>query len=256
MNSLAHLVAGPETGPAVVLLHAITTSSELWRPQLPAWTSRFRVIALDLPGHGGSAPLPPGAGFADYAAAVAGTLADLGVGRAAFVGLSFGAMVGLRLAAEHPERVSAIVLANCVAKAPPPVRQAWRERIANVRAAGLEPQIEPTLSRWFTPAFAASAPMTLDWVRGLIRSTTPEGFCTAAAAISELDQLELAGSLRAPALVLAGEHDVAAPLTAMRALADAIPGSIFDTLDAAHLSNVEQATPFAERAGRFLQNHS
>jgi pimeloyl-ACP methyl ester carboxylesterase len=85
---LAPSVDGSANDQPVVLLHALTTSSDLWSPQLAAWASQFRVVRIDLPGHGKSAPPPGIASMAVYARTVRDVLDHLVVNRAAFVGLS------------------------------------------------------------------------------------------------------------------------------------------------------------------------
>lgn len=249
---LTYEITGDTGAPPLVLLHAIATSAELWAPQMAAWSATHRVVRLDLPGHGASAPLAEGAGYDDYAAAVAETLDALGTSQAAVVGLSFGAMIAQRLAADRPDLVGRLVLANCVAKTPPPVREMWAGRIAAVEADGMAAQVDGTLARWFTPAFRDASPVSVRWIEGLIRATPPEGFVAAGRAIMDLDHLQLLGAVACPTLVLAGRHDQAAPPAAGEAIATAMPNARFEVLEAAHLANVEQPVAFAQAVSRFL----
>ena len=249
--SLALYEDGPALAPPVVLLHPIATSSAVWNAQLAPLASAFRVLRLDLPGHGASEMLPMGASFADYADAVGAALDARGVRSACVVGLSFGAMVALRLAVLRPDLVGRLVMACCTARTAPPVSAIWRERVDAVDAAGMETQVEPTLQRWFTHDYAAASPVTLGWVGGLIHSTPPAGFAAAATLIAALDHLPLLPELRMPVLALAGEHDTAAPPAAMRDFASSIPDARFATLPAAHLANVEAPCAFTEAVGRF-----
>lgn len=250
---LAARFDGPEDAPAVVLLHAIATTSDLWKAQVPVWSRQFRLVRLDLPGHGASEPLEPGADFDAFAGAVARTLGSHGITSAAVVGLSFGAMVGLRLAADRPDLVRASVFANGLVRTPDAVRDAWRARIRSVEDDGMGSQSAMTLERWFTPAFAARSPLTVDWIRGLIEATPPIGFQRAADAISRLDQTALLSKVSTPSLVLAGRFDQAAPPAAAQALAEALPDATLAILETAHLSCVEQPVEFAETVGAFLQ---
>ena len=90
---LAYRVDGSANDQPVVLLHGLATSSVLWAPQRPAWSAQFRVVSIDLPGHGLSAPQPGVSSMADYARAVKDVLDHLNIDRAACVGLSLGGMV-------------------------------------------------------------------------------------------------------------------------------------------------------------------
>ena len=96
-------------GPALVLLHAGIADRRMWAEHLePLAVAGRRVIAVDLPGFGEAVQeAGPVAHWED----VAETMDELGVERAALVGSSFGAAVALRVAAVHPQRVSALILA-------------------------------------------------------------------------------------------------------------------------------------------------
>jgi pimeloyl-ACP methyl ester carboxylesterase len=98
-------------GPSLVLVHGLGGAAANWVELVPALVGRYRVLALDLPGHGGSSPLPAAESltpFADVVAVVAEREAML---PAAVVGHSLGGLVGLRLALRRPEAVRALLLA-------------------------------------------------------------------------------------------------------------------------------------------------
>jgi 3-oxoadipate enol-lactonase len=246
-------VAGPADSPAVVLLHALATHGELWRPQWPAWSMAFRLIAIDLPGHGMSpAPTAPMT-LADYAERVAVALDELGIESASIVGLSLGGMVAQALALRQPGRLRSLVLAHTTARTLPALREIWDERLAQFERDGLEKQIEPTLGRWFTPAFAGATPMTMEWVAGQIRATSPAGYASAIRAIQGLDHFDRLGQITIPTFVVAGDADSAIPLPAASALAERLPrAQLFVLKDAGHLGNVQQPIAFTEAVGSFL----
>jgi pimeloyl-ACP methyl ester carboxylesterase len=94
------------SGDPLVLLHGLGSSRSAWQPVIPILAEHFDVIAVDLPGFGGSERLPTGVepSPAALAAAVADTLTQLGVGAAHIVGNSLGGWVALELAALRPTR--------------------------------------------------------------------------------------------------------------------------------------------------------
>lgn len=251
---LAFHIHGQPHAPAVVLLHSLATHSEIWRPQLAVWAGMFRVICIDLAGHGAS-PADHGlSNLAEHAALVEQVLDTLAIPRAALVGLSLGGMVAQALALRSPARVRALALAHTSAQTTPAVHEIWQQRLAQFEQHGLEPQVQPTLARWFTPGFVDASPMTMDWVAQQIRSTTTAGYATAIRAIQGLNHLDRLAEIKAPTLIVAGDSDTAVPPQLASAMAARLPhAGLLVLKDAGHIGNVQQAHAFTESVGRFLR---
>jgi 3-oxoadipate enol-lactonase len=253
--TLACRVDGPPDAPPVVLLHAIATSSEVWLPQLGVWSNAFRVVRMDLPGHGASEPPSGPLAMRDYADRVKEAMDELRIERAAIVGLSLGGMIAQAFALAYPDRLNALVLAHTSARTEPAVREMWNRRLEQFEQYGLEAQAAPTLERWFTRAFALASPMTLQWLARQIRATSPTGYSAAVGAIQALDHEDRLGEITVPTLVVAGEDDSAVPPAAAAGIAERVPGARLLVLkDAAHLGNVQQPVVFTERVGEFLHS--
>ncbi|TAI67390.1 alpha/beta hydrolase [Bradyrhizobium sp. Leo170] len=107
--------AGPADATALLLLHGFPTSGHMFRELIPALSDRFRVIAPDLPGFGQS-DMPPRDRFSytfDRLAEVIERFTEvIGLTRFAIYVFDYGAPTGFRLAARHPERITAIVSQN------------------------------------------------------------------------------------------------------------------------------------------------
>jgi pimeloyl-ACP methyl ester carboxylesterase len=97
-------------GKPLLLVHGLAGGAENWCEVVPELVGRYRVIAVDLPGHAGSEPLPRGATIDDFADATAAVLEAEGVERAVVAGHSFGGLVALALARRRPELVRALLL--------------------------------------------------------------------------------------------------------------------------------------------------
>jgi pimeloyl-ACP methyl ester carboxylesterase len=107
--------AGPQTGPAMLLLHGFPTSSNMFRNLIPRLAGSFHVVAPDYPGFGQSS-MPDHTQFAytfeNYADIVVRLAEELGLREYSLYVMDYGAPVGYRLALRHPERVKALVVQN------------------------------------------------------------------------------------------------------------------------------------------------
>jgi 3-oxoadipate enol-lactonase len=105
--------AGPPDADALVLLHGVTLDAELnWAGVVPALSARYRVLTLDLRGHGRSSPGPMPFRLEDCADDVAGVAAALGVRRLVPVGYSMGGLVAQLLWQRHPDLTAGLVLCS------------------------------------------------------------------------------------------------------------------------------------------------
>jgi pimeloyl-ACP methyl ester carboxylesterase len=109
-GTLQYRVVG--AGEPLLLVHGLGGSAANWAVLLPELAARFRVLAVDLPGHAGSGALPRRAGIGDFAAAVAKVLELEQTGPALVAGHSFGGQVALRLAQSRPDLVRGLLLAS------------------------------------------------------------------------------------------------------------------------------------------------
>ena len=195
---LHYLDAGPAGAPEVVLLlHAFPLHAAMWRPQIDALAGRYRVLAPDLRGFGGT---PVGAGpstMAGLAGDVRALLGHLGVANAAVVGLSMGGYVAFELLRQAPELVRALVLADTRAGADDPAGRAGREAFAeSALTHGLGWVAEAMVPRLLRePAEPALAGL----VRGLIGGGTPAGVAAAQRGMAQRPRVALdAGGDRVP----------------------------------------------------------
>jgi pimeloyl-ACP methyl ester carboxylesterase len=122
--------AGPKDAPAILLLHAYPSSSFMFRNLIPLLMDKYHVVAPDFPGYGQSSA-PPADKYAytfGEFSEVAGKLAEtLGLNAyAIYCGPDVGSYVGFRLAAKHPERVTALVIQNGEAYAESRNKEFWR----------------------------------------------------------------------------------------------------------------------------------
>ncbi|UIF91411.1 3-oxoadipate enol-lactonase [Cupriavidus sp. UYPR2.512] len=239
---LFYTVDGPEAAPAILFSNSLGTDHTMWEPQAAALAGRFRVVRYDTRGHGRSSA--PGDAFtvAQLGQDVVAILDALGIGQAVFCGLSMGGLTGMWLGIHAPQRFSHIVLANTAAKIGN--ADGWNTRIETVLREGMAVMVAPSVERWFTPGFAATAERALDGLRDVLGGLDPRGYAASCAAVRDADFRESVASITVPVLVIAGSQDPSTSAQEGRALADAIPGARFVELPAAHISSFEQPGRF------------
>ena len=239
--TLAHVCDGPVDAPVVVLGNSLGTTTALWEPQLAALVEHVRVVRWDLPGHGASPSPGPETRvtIASLASAVVALLDDLGVAQASYCGISLGGMVGMSMAAHFRSRVRRLALCCTSARLPP---QAWCERAATVRAAGMAPIAQRVISRWFTPGFAAGNPVLVERFTADFVATEAPGYAACCDAIAEMNLVSDLALIRAPTLVVTATDDLAIPPEHGTAVSVGIAGSRLVCVDnAAHLATVERS---------------
>src|SRR6266567_4132140 len=148
-------VDGPAGAPALVLSNSLGTNLSMWQPQMPALTTRFRVVRYDTRSHGQSPLSTLDYGIDTLGHDVVQLLDALEIRRAHFCGISMGGATGMWLAIHAPERIDRLVLSNTATKFGTPER--WNARIEAVREGGMGAIADGVIETWFTPAFRASA---------------------------------------------------------------------------------------------------
>ncbi|MCP2321240.1 3-oxoadipate enol-lactonase / 4-carboxymuconolactone decarboxylase [Nocardia amikacinitolerans] len=228
--------------PVVVFLGSLGTTLSMWDPQLRAFATDHRTIAIDLPGHGGT-PVPAHpCTTAAFAADVVQLLDVIGVDEFAVVGLSFGGAIVQVLAATQAERVTSAVIACAAPSYDSDFRHA-RARL--VRTHGLSEIVRRSALRRFAPGFDDREPDTYAASLLMLSTMSPHGYAACCEALATHDAERLLPDIAVPTLVLAGERDQVTPPELVREMARAIPGSTLRLITGCgHLANVEKPVPF------------
>ena len=249
---LHYRIDGPGDGVPVVFSNSLGTDLRLWDPLLPHLAPGLRIIRYDRRGHGLSdvpdAPYSMGQLVRDTEA----LLDYLNVRECVFVGLSIGGMVAQGLAVKRPDLIHALVLSNTAARIA--TTEIWQMRANQAREGGLAALLEPSLERWFTPAFRNS-PDVAPWCE-MFLATPLDGWLGGAQAIAGTDFYTTTAALKMPTLGIAGDRDGSTPPDLVRETTDLIAGSEFALIrKSGHLPHVEQPALYADIVTRFVQKH-
>jgi 3-oxoadipate enol-lactonase len=248
-----HGDGGDDRRPWLIFSHSLACNTEMWAPQVEEFSRRYRILAFDTRGHGRS-DAPPGPYTMELLADDLRRLLDgLRISKAHFVGLSMGGMIGQTYALAHPGVFTSLTLADTTSRWPPEARQVFAERAQTALARGMDPLVQATLGRWFTPPFHRSNPAEVARVGDMIRATPVAGYAGCSDAIPRVDTTDRLREIRCPILVMAGKDDPGTPVAMSRAIHENAPGSELVIIEsAAHLSNLEQPLVFNQTLARFL----
>ncbi|MDR6953957.1 flavin reductase (DIM6/NTAB) family NADH-FMN oxidoreductase RutF/pimeloyl-ACP methyl ester carboxylesterase [Ancylobacter sp. 3268] len=200
---------GVAGGVPVVLIHGVGLALEAWEPQVAAFAAHHDVIALDMPGHGGSSLPPDEARLADYSDHVVHLLDALALPAAVIVGHSMGALVALEVALTHSSRVLGVAALNAVFCRTPEQRAAVAARAAALAQEGSGASHDAAVARWFGEPVPPEMEATAARVSALLAACDPVGYARTYGlfASSDAAHRERLPSLAVPALFLTADGD-------------------------------------------------
>ncbi len=244
-------VEGPADAPALMMCNSLGTTLHMWDLQAPAFAKEFRLVRYDRRGHGKSGA-PKGPYTMEQLGRDALAVMDgLGLKRVSWCGLSMGGMVGQWLGANAPERIETLILSNTHSYYAD--KGAWADRIKTVREKGTAALADVTMERWFTKEFRERAPEPVARQRAMLLATDAQGYIGCCEAIRDMDLRDTHARITARTLVIVGAKDPATPPAAGTEIQQRIKGAKLATLDAAHISNVEQPKAYADTVLGFLK---
>jgi pimeloyl-[acyl-carrier protein] methyl ester esterase len=259
VSALYHEVCGQ--GPDIVLLHGWSLNLRVWDGVVRELAPRFRLITIDLPGHGRSDWDARAATPAAQAWRVHETVARLSE-RYALLGWSLGGQLALDLAAALPAGIERLVLIATTPKflAGPNWRCGTPRPLLARLAHRLHSEGERAVQDFLGQLVRGSAPGTAARVLAKLRralsthgAARPEALMSGLARLRDGDQRRALPMVRVPALVVAGQRDRIIRPAASRALAHALPQARYvEVAGAAHAPFLSHPVQFARQLTGFL----
>ena len=256
INGLSLAFTDQGHGLPILFLHAFPLNQGMWAPQIAVLAGRYRVVTMDLRGHGGSdAPLWRYT-MDQFADDVTGLLDHLGIGQAVLCGLSMGGYVAFACYRRHTDRVRALILADTRAGVDPADGKAARYAMAQkAYREGVHTVEEAMLPRLLSQQARTEKPDLVTQVRQMIRQTPVSGIVGDLIGMTDReDAVPLLPVIRCPTLVVVGELDQPTPPSEARVIATRIPGATLRIIPGAgHLTNLEQPEAFNDAVVQFLE---
>lgn len=243
-------------GLPVLLIHAFPLHGGMWEPQVEALSDRFRFIAVDLKGFGGSdAPDDRSQYSVDSSAdELAAVLDEAGVTKAVICGLSMGGYIAFALLRRHRDRVAGLVLADTRAEADPPEGVAKRTSQQElVEKEGIGALSDGLINALLAEPTREKKPDVVQRVRELMDNPAA-GYIGALEALkTRPDSTDDLVGISVPTLIIVGENDALTPVDFSRKMHERIGGSRLVVIpEAGHLSNLEAPEAFNGALAEFL----
>jgi pimeloyl-ACP methyl ester carboxylesterase/ketosteroid isomerase-like protein len=215
-------------GPVLFFAHGLFVDRDIFTEQTEVLAKHYRCIGLDMPGHGESSFNHQGWSLEDIAEDLALMINELSLGPVVFVGQSQGGMVGIRLAAKHPELLSGLVLIGTSARKEDLQRQGSWERLKTTLMHGSHDDCEAAFinvqQHVNAPVWRLNNSEAMARDRAVMMKHDRKGLTLAinAAVIERGDSRALLPLITVPTLVICGEQDVATPPEFSKEIADGI----------------------------------
>jgi 3-oxoadipate enol-lactonase len=242
---------GPPGAPVLMLIHGVTVTAELnWGEVFPPLSRHFRVIAMDLRGHGDGIPVGWRFRLEDCADDVAALAEVLAIGRFVVVGYSMGGMIAQLVARRHAPMVSGLVLCSTARNVlgSPAERLAALALPSAAAAIRWNPLLQPVSAEilGLTLLGPIGDPATAAWARAQLRRTPLGTALSAVQAVCEFTSHAWISQVDVPTAVVITTQDHIVPPGRQRKLAAAIPGASVHEVNADHAVCVTAPQVFAQ----------
>jgi pimeloyl-ACP methyl ester carboxylesterase len=194
--------------PPTLLIHGVGADGKSWDQIVAALGPEFRVLRLDLSGHGRSGHIEGALTLDNFVQDVIDVLDACAVPAAHVVGFSLGGMIAQGIALQHAHRVRRLVLLSAVAGRTAEERERVQARLVILREQGIAAITGAAQERWFTPEFIARNPDLVALRMRQLQENHAPSYGAAYKVFSTSDLGDRLHAIRAPTLIATGEHDI------------------------------------------------
>lgn len=256
------------SGPPLVLVHGLSGAWQSWLEQIPHFARTHRVIAVDLPGFGGS-PMPPWEiSIPAYGRFMRDFCEKLGVERCSLVGNSMGGFIATELAISEPDRADELVLVSAAGITYARARREPAAVIGRLAVAAAPVALRFQMSGIRRPGLRKAAYQGVFHHPNSIRPellfentlpalTSSPGYYDALTTLWGYDIRHRLEEIEVPALIVWGRNDrivpVPAALAYQRRIGENAELEIFD--ETGHVPQMERPVRFNRVVERFLREH-
>ncbi|HVY58039.1 MAG TPA: alpha/beta fold hydrolase [Xanthobacteraceae bacterium] len=241
-------------GPVIAFLHPVGLDGHFWDAVTDRLIASYRVIAIDLPGHGESDVPSKALSLDDMARDVAELLKALAPAGAVLCGCSLGGMVAQGVALLAPQHLRGLILSNASHDREESARKLLRQR-ADKALPGMPAVHDETIERWFSADFRARRPDVVEVTSRTLLAADPVVHAWSWHAIAELSYGQRLTAVQVPTLALTGSDDKSVSRTAFDNLTAVLPvvrTHVFDGVG--HLPPLEVPDDYARVVSEFARS--
>lgn len=239
--------------PKIVFLHGVGLDRHMWQPIRALLEPEFNVNALDLLGHGASAPAPADTSLTDLAEDVIRRL----TGPVHLVGFSLGALVAQRIGATRPDLLLTVTSVSSVCLRTEDERKAVSMRLSSA-AEDFATSVEESIKRWFPDDTSADERLKAETRKVLLANDLPSYLnCYRIFATGDAEIGPDLGRISVPALAITGERDTGSTPAMTLSLSSLIPDCTPVIVpNSGHMLPVEKPRELAEALKSFIKEKS
>ena len=252
--TLAYDDLGPANAEPLVFIHGHPFNRTMWAEQIAHFSKDYRLILPDLRGYGQSDVTIPRVLLDEMALDIIHLLDELGVEKAAFIGLSMGGQIVLDLYRLVPYRFTALVIVDSDARGETPDSAARRIAMAEeILQVGMTQHTDETIHKYIAKA-SMQNPVIYNPLYKMMTTTNPAGAAAAHKGRAlRRDHTAILPTVAVPALIVVGSEDFFTPIPIARLMSDNIPGARLAVIDGVgHLPNMEAPAEFNKVLREFL----
>ncbi len=240
-------------GPAVLFVHGLGATGNVWHGQRLALSKFYRVVTIDLPGSGRSGKNEKTYTMEGWVAQLRIVADTLQLGKFVLVGHSMGTILAQNFAAQHHDRVRGLVLCGPLVELAPAAQQAFSKRADLVRSEGMIAIADTVLAGALTLATREGNGMLTGLFREMLLAHDPLQYAAHIYALQRATAKDDPPKIPAPTLLLVGDQDTVTPLANAQEIAGGLRSARVEVIPAtAHLTMAERPDFFNAALANFL----
>lgn len=239
--------------PVLIFIHGLGENLDSWINQINHFKSNYRVVAMDLRGHGRSNDGDKPITIAQFAADIIALMDKLDIPQTHIIGLSMGGIIAQELAINYQERLLTLSLCNTASFATEEAKGKLAGRIDMINAVTMDEMANFIVTACLPEQYDQKI---YEQAFAIFRQNRRVPYLAATIATFSIDYREALAKITIPVLVFTGEFDEATPVEASQFIHQAIAQSELHIIEGVgHLSKLEKPAEFNQLIEQFIIKH-